>query len=497
MEKGYVFYTDGGARPNPGKSGWGIHGFRWKRKESKKGIGLSGYIATDRGYVSKAEFEKKPEGFEVDIVNYFDGVGSSQFEESNNVAELKGFINALTHALKEPLDIVHVITDSKYVVVGTQEWLMKWKQNDWVKNDGEPVSNKDLWSKIDELLDQCNKQHMLVRITWIKGHVGFLGNDLSDSYATVAINLARQGKYRTEIETTEPEGYWKSEIERHPYLMNTTMYFVSNPETVQEGVYYLGEHNKDDDLISVRSADGAYSVVQLKEPCEYVEQLRRHVVNQVKQDSPDYVMIAYLNELYAPDNTRLINRFGKDAFLKENPLKNNFTMATNGQLITKEVIPPMLSFRMLDAVQDLSNILEIYKSGKIQETKYFVNDITDLIYEKVTKGKGKKEKIVSQLKPEFVVGFVKMEPLLKFNLLVGDKENFTIKEEKFPILLGRDLPTRNALKRLENFNPKVTVLTWQESQYCIRYVSIIESDLGIGIWAGYYSNYRYLTTDKE
>lgn len=496
MEKGYVFYTDGGSRPNPGRSGWGLHGYSWKRKESKKGTGLNGYYVTNVGYKNKNE-PLDSNAFEVDVINYYDGLGAIETEETNNVAELRGFIAALTFALQAPLDIVHVITDSKYVVVGSQEWLRKWKENNWVKNDGMPVSNKDLWVQIDQLFEECDKKHMLVRITWIKGHVGFIGNDLSDSYATVGINLSRQGRFSNDIQVSSPEGYWKSEVERHPYLLNTTMYFVSNENAVKPGTYYLGEHNKDDDLIAVRSADGAYSVVELKEPCQYVEQLREHVVKQVAKDSPDYVMIAYLNELYSPDNARFVTRFGKDSFLQENPLKNNFTLARSNQLVAKEVVPPMLSFRMLEAIEDLSTILESYKNDNLKAAGFIVNDITDLIYEQTTKGKGKNEKSITQLKSSYPVGFVKLEPTLQYPFLSEDGKECVLKEDKFPILLGRDLPTRNALKRLEEHHPKVLVLTWQESQYCIRYASIIDSDLGVGIWAGYYSNYRYLSIDKD
>ena len=60
--------------------------------------------------------------------------------------ELTATIKALKH-LKDKSEIV-IFTDSKYVVDGINNWIFKWKQNNWKTTNKKEVKNKDLWSLI-------------------------------------------------------------------------------------------------------------------------------------------------------------------------------------------------------------------------------------------------------------------------------------------------------------------------------------------------------------
>ena len=68
---------------------------------------------------------------------------------TNNRMELKAAIGGF-RALKEACRVT-VITDSQYVQLGMTKYLPGWKEKDWVKSNGDPVLNRDLWEQLDVL----------------------------------------------------------------------------------------------------------------------------------------------------------------------------------------------------------------------------------------------------------------------------------------------------------------------------------------------------------
>ena len=46
---------------------------------------------------------------------------------------------------------VQIFTTSDYLFQGATRWIHGWRQRDWVKRDGSPVANADLWQALDEL----------------------------------------------------------------------------------------------------------------------------------------------------------------------------------------------------------------------------------------------------------------------------------------------------------------------------------------------------------
>lgn len=96
---------------------------------------------------------------------------------TNNRMELTAVIAGLS-ALKEPCRVT-LTTDSQYVVNAlTKGWLESWKQRGYVKADKKPVLNRDLWEKLDALL-QIHK----VTCVWVRGHEGHPENERCDRLA--------------------------------------------------------------------------------------------------------------------------------------------------------------------------------------------------------------------------------------------------------------------------------------------------------------------------
>ena len=77
---------------------------------------------------------------------------------------------------------VQIFTDSKYVKSGITEWIHNWKKNGWKTANKQPVKNKELWIKLDNLSSKHD-----IKWKWIKGHSGHPENERADELANEAI----------------------------------------------------------------------------------------------------------------------------------------------------------------------------------------------------------------------------------------------------------------------------------------------------------------------
>jgi ribonuclease HI len=139
--KNINIYTDGACSGNPGPGGWGVY------------IDNNGEIIELSG---------------------------NESETTNNRMELQAIIEALSYF--SDISKINLFTDSKYVIDGANSWMVNWKKNGWQTAQKKPVKNKDLWIKLDTLI----QTHKLTW-NWVKGHDGNFGNERADYLATSAI----------------------------------------------------------------------------------------------------------------------------------------------------------------------------------------------------------------------------------------------------------------------------------------------------------------------
>jgi ribonuclease HI len=132
--------TDGACIGNPGPGGW--------------------------AYILRYK-DKKKEGY------------GSERNTTNNRMELTAAVRGL-RALRESCE-VEVVTDSEYLKNGITQWIHNWKRRGWIKSDGNPVVNKDLWEELDEQVGRHK-----ARWTWTKGHADHNDNNRCDELATSA-----------------------------------------------------------------------------------------------------------------------------------------------------------------------------------------------------------------------------------------------------------------------------------------------------------------------
>ena len=100
---------------------------------------------------------------------------------TNNRAELTALIAAL-----EIIGTTRVVlyTDSQYCINGITSWIKGWKKYGWKTATGQPVMNKDLWLKFDELYDPRR-----ATVKYVKAHDESVGNEMADVLAKHGASL--------------------------------------------------------------------------------------------------------------------------------------------------------------------------------------------------------------------------------------------------------------------------------------------------------------------
>jgi ribonuclease HI len=139
-------FTDGACSGNPGPGGWG---FMLRHPQS-------GTVRCDSG---------------------------AEARTTNNRMELMGAIRGL-EALTRRCTVA-LVTDSQYLAKGIKEWMPNWKRNGWKRKERgqlKPVSNEDLWRRIDELVASHD-----IRVEHVLGHRGHPENEAVDRLAVAAI----------------------------------------------------------------------------------------------------------------------------------------------------------------------------------------------------------------------------------------------------------------------------------------------------------------------
>lgn len=141
MAEPVKIYTDGAARGNPGKAGWGV-------------IIIAG-----------------------DNISEF---GGRKDHATNNQMELTAPIEALKYIRKHNLvGSIEFYSDSKYVILGITEWIYGWQKNNWRNAAKKPVMNRELWEELFELTEEFKpKWH------YVAGHGVDKWNNRADEIAT-------------------------------------------------------------------------------------------------------------------------------------------------------------------------------------------------------------------------------------------------------------------------------------------------------------------------
>ena len=161
-----TIYCDGGCTPNPGKAGSGVAVYK-DNKLSSLWYGL------------------------------YEGMGT------NNTAELGALYESLLLAQKEVQNgnAVEIKCDSMYSINCIKTWAISWEKKGWTKKGGE-IKNLDIIKKAYYLYKDIKKE---VKLSHIKAHAGFEGNELADRMTMYAIQKKSASfvEYSKEINIAE------------------------------------------------------------------------------------------------------------------------------------------------------------------------------------------------------------------------------------------------------------------------------------------------------
>lgn len=147
--KTVTLYTDGACSGNPGPGGWGA-------------------------ILSYGEYEKE--------------ISGGEDNTTNNRMEITAVIKGL-QSLKERC-IVNLYSDSRYVIDSLSKgWVKIWKRKGWMKGNGKPALNSDLWSVLLDLIEFHQ-----VNFYWVKGHSSNDKNNRCDQLAVAECMKIKNNK---------------------------------------------------------------------------------------------------------------------------------------------------------------------------------------------------------------------------------------------------------------------------------------------------------------
>jgi ribonuclease HI len=477
-----VLYTDGGFLSNHRCGGWGVHGYMYTNDAPKKGTGNAKAVPTNNGYAGTVT-----KGDPVTITSYLDGVGGVFVATSSNHTELEATTAALEWILKKGLDDTLIYTDSRYVVDGFATRFEKWKNNGFRNSEGNIIASKDLWIKGGDLRDQIVNAGKTIKIEWIKGHAGHFGNDEADVYASIGNVLGRKKDDYTQMLESPPSGYWGSKHSYNRMLSSGRWYMQTTDHDfmTEDGktIYYVGDHGTEDDQNGKSTADRSMAVLFLNEPDPVLEKLRAQA-SELDKRKFGSVMVGRLDNILNPSVYNEVDKMGT-RFLDWDTRRLDI-VTSKRKFLLKEQSPPGLSYRSIDTANSLQRRLQTYLD---KGHGVIVTEITDLIYDDEVKKTTPIKKLTK--------GIVQTTKHLTFDVRYTTKrvseltgqDDESIKVRPMKLILGQDIAKRNTLAGLEEFDPKLFVITWRESDAAIRFATVIECALGVGIWTGVDSNF--------
>ena len=511
-----VFYADGGAIPNPGFTGYGLHGyfFDLEEPELKKPIVIANHFMeslnsdnnnknavdyvtpTQEGYIpckNTGEFLYKFQAKPIKPVWYIDR--SFAFEEpaTNNIGEMAAALEALQVAVEAGSCLKRIVMclDSQYVLETLQSYIAVWKRNGWRKKDCEAPKNLDMIQLIDQKLQALEAQGTEVFYTWIKGHNGNMGNGMADYLASIGVRASRERSFSNNERMWSPQkDYWAPEVERHPFLYHKRAYFNRVKKFNVPGWYYLIEPASNDLMIGKRDHEG-YAVVRLKEPCPYMESVIQ-AQSTFGQDV-NHIVLVRMERLYNKFVQKFVKRFGSLVFEASRSLRDVWFLDKTP--VAVEHNPPALIYRVTEAFALLDTRLNDFLAitGRVDadpaeegEAGMVVHDVTSEFYETVEKKVGKEMVKKSELLATFGVGYT------NHTLEIEEEVEGKPYKAKIAMALGLDLPSRNQLKQLEEHDPKIYLITWRDAPGVLRYAFVVDSRTGTGIWSNYFCDRIFL-----
>jgi ribonuclease HI len=161
-ENALIIYTDGSSKLKPRRGGWAYR-LLWVREDGEE-----------------ERFDDAPPGRL--------GATNNEMELTAAIEALRRVTGSLSPVAKTAYEKIVIYPDALYVVDHVHAAEHLWPGANWVKRDGEPVLNPDLWQELVRLKRRAGR----VEFRHVKGHGSNPHNDAVDKLAQKAADLARE-----------------------------------------------------------------------------------------------------------------------------------------------------------------------------------------------------------------------------------------------------------------------------------------------------------------
>jgi hypothetical protein len=302
-----------------------------------------------------------------------------------------------------------------------------------------------------------------------------MGNTFADHVAGIGRDYSAMGvARRVFVDSMVPGAYWKK-WESHPFIHHRTCYFVTDPALHNKGEYYVGDHGKDDDDAGTRQADGAFAYYLLNEPDPIIETAMEVCFANIRQQ--DAVMLAKLDVLHKRENASRVTLFDRDAFQVKvtNSVPKMTVLKIHEEAAVVQQNPPINVMAALSKLNALKVLLGEFLSLTNDDLQIF--DITSDFYESDEAGKLSVNKVI-------VPGYTEH----RVKITLQDQQE----EISVPMTLGLDLPSLNALRKLTDKTPSLSLVVRKVGERSYRYATVVKVDDAVGIWECSFSNLKVL-----
>ena len=462
-------YCDGGSRPNPGHSSFGIWGID-------------------------------------DLGTEYNAWGYVDSNSTNNRAELISYIRVLEMATYFGWKTVNVYFDSRYVMDGAKKFIKTWVKNGWRTKVDNIIANKAEWEIINTFQKQLKASGQKITYTWVKGHSGNKGNENADTNATKALLAGEKGdtvahlvvQTKASIEaaaaellaTTTDSNADGSVVEKpvkvkkalpcNKLIAGKRIIFTTNtPMKTPDGLHVYMVNSFDDSggkngkYIAKPASDSLYGVVLTKEP---VPQLETIIQYQNSITPNDFVqpVIGLLDRILRPVNWQMLTDYGM-SHLTHNRLS---ICTVEKEPLSLYLRPPRLAYDAIETSMILLDRLDCYRlDAKSTSVEYM--DITDALYTPVS-GKGKGFTLHKGLSGQ--------DKHIDVNVMHGDKS------VNVALTVGIDLPPRNNLSAIGKTTSELTVtlVKFDIAKAGFRYSVIFKTDTDYAIYTTTLANLKIL-----
>lgn len=452
-------YTDGSCNPNPGFAGYGFYA-----------VDTSG--------------------------NLHLGCGPVGINSTNNVAELLAVAYGVLRIREKVPNVskLKILSDSKYVLSNYKN-INTWRENGFLKTDGNPVANKDIWVYLDSVIKDAKDSGISITFEWVEGHNGTKGNELADHWANqgrlitikndtqLTLGLADDHFYEynpfralTKTESNAPGLNRLLAIKRW-------LFFTNSPREIEGKPFYFGstyEDKKDmnNKNCGKRAPDSLYCMLMPKEKISLLDSIRD--MYDKKFTNSESPVIIHLDEVsnkgmwYNLNRTELKNTSFKGDALIEN---------TDGTLLGELHFPPKLYFRIPAIVHQAYIYIKDFLNTS---PDLIVFDITNYFYNVDDKGKFTMNNNFSTSDK-----YLDIKIKIPFNSPIGiitPEVDDTIR-----LTVDIDMPIRNVFSALikQSKDPvKVSLIITDSLERTCRVATIIEYQNDIAVYFSPDSNLR-------